>query len=321
MQIYFHDGIICGVNMMKSLRSVDMNLLVVFDALMSELNVTRAGARLGMSQPAVSNALQRLRHLLGDRLFVRGGDGIKPTSRAVALAEPVREALATIEAVLMPSQFDPGSSQLTFYLALSDHANLCVMPALSERVAEAAPGIRLECLPKTLPTLPNLLEKNQVDIAIGIFGDIPARLQSEVLFKDEYVCLMRTDHPLTAGPMSLERIADYRHVLLRSAMGARALLDQTLADRGLRRDVVMTTIQAGAIPGMVENGGLISCLLKNTLDLESLGRNETLLIRPLEIERAEIKMIWHASTSENPASTWLRDQIREVCEPFRRQHP
>lgn len=313
--IYYRYDDIQEVNVTKSLRAVDMNLLVVFDALMSELSVTKAADRLGMSQPAVSNALQRLRHLLEDRLFVRGGDGIRPTMRALELAEPLRNALASIETVLVPTRFDPSTADLTFFLALSDQANICILPGLVQRVMTQAPRVRLECVPKALPVLSNMLEKNQIDVAIGIFTDIPGRLTSNVLFKDRYVCVMRHDHPLLEGPLTLQRLAGERHVLLRSASGARSLFDQLLANHGLRRNVVVTTIQATPMAQILQAGNLVACVLERSLPL-SYEVPDDIVIRPVDIDPVQIKMIWHTSTSENSANKWLRAQISAVCAPL-----
>lgn len=306
--------------MAATLRGIDMNLLVVLDALMSERNVTRAGERLGMTQPAVSNALKRLRALTGDRLFVRGGDGIVPTLRAVELSEPLRDALNRIELALAPTAFDPGSAELTFNLAFSDQANLIVLPPLATLLHAEAPGIELNAVAKALPTLPILLDKNQIDVAVGIFTDVPTRFRSEVLFQDRYVCLMRRDNPLAEGPLTLNRLDKAAHILLRSHPSAQALFDDVMAAHGLRRRSAVATTQTGAIGPIVRGGNMVACILAGIVEALPAEDRRGLICRTVPVPPVDIKLAWHVAGSDNVANRWLRSRIREVCQGLSFEH-
>lgn len=299
--------------MSEALRRLDLNLLVVFDALMGQRSVTRASERLGMTQPAVSNALGRLRHLLGDALFIRTGSGVIPTVRALELATPVRESLRLVETALAPAGFDASTAARTFRLALSDLAVLAIVPPLARRLAAAAPGIAIEVQPKTLPTVPNLLDQNQIDLAIGIFRDLPPRFDSRVVCRSPYLCLMRRNHALARGPMTLSAVARARHLSLRAVPTATMLIDELLARERLSRSVVLTVNQCAAIPEIIESSDLVVCLLEPIVRALPGLAGRGLVARRVRTKPAETKLVWHMSATEHAANAWLRRQILDVC--------
>src|ERR1700679_549436 len=172
--------------MAVNLGAVDLKLLVVFDAIMTERNVSRAGARIGMSQSATSNALNRLRELLADQLFIRTGSGMQPTAVALRLTTPIHEALQLVRSALEPSLFDPSNSTWTYRLAISDHASIVMLPSLAEHLARVAPGVRLVLRPKVNAEVAGQLDANEIDFAIGVIPALQRRFNRASLFRDSY---------------------------------------------------------------------------------------------------------------------------------------
>ena len=207
----------------RNFRTLDLNLLKVFDQVMSERNLTRAASNLAMTQPAVSNALRRLRDALGDELVRRSGYGVEPTPKALALWPAIGDALRQIEASLAPGDFVAGTATNTFVLAMADATAAELMPELIKTLEHDAPGISMRLVPLTTRDPRSLLENETVDLAVGFFpavvSDLTARAQvgkavnfvQEQLYGGEYVCVMRQGHPLSHGPMSLKRYCSARH--------------------------------------------------------------------------------------------------------------
>jgi DNA-binding transcriptional LysR family regulator len=292
--------------------------MVVFEALMNEGSVTAASERLGMTQPAVSNALSRLRYLLNDRLFIRGGIGIVPTSRALEIAGPLRDALRLIEASVAPQVFDPLTSRHTFQLALSDAAVLALLPPLMQRLSRDAPGIVIQTQPKALPSLPNLLDKNQIDMAIGLFPRVPPRFESHVLFNDHYVCLMRRNHPLADAELDLDALARTDHVSLRAVPSATAQIDEFMAAKGLGRRIMVTTNQVAAIPRILEDTDLVACILESTARAIAEILPDKIVKRQVDVGSVEIRLVWHTDLMSTMAGNWLRKEIIQVAEQMPR---
>jgi DNA-binding transcriptional LysR family regulator len=173
----------------------DLNLLIVFDAVMQERNVTRAGDRIGLSQPAVSHALSRLRHMLKDELFIRTPEGMMPTPRAEQLAEPLRRALSDMQLALEPESFVPSEASRRFEVAVNNYAAVVLAPSILMTVIATAPGIRLDLRPSGLRDMPALLDRGEHDLAIGTFDDVGERFARAPLLEDSFVVAMRRDHP------------------------------------------------------------------------------------------------------------------------------
>ena len=207
-------------------RSLDLNLLRVFDEVMAERSLTRAAHKLSLTQPAVSNALRRLREVLGDDLVVRSGHGVEPTHRALALWPPVREALAQLQESLAPGLFEPATATSTFVLAMSDATAATLVPGLVEIMEREAPGISVRVVPLTTRDPRRLLEEESADLAVGYFpavlADLTARAQSgsvvafdsRRIYDGEYVCVMRQGHPLANSPLTLDQFCASRHMLV-----------------------------------------------------------------------------------------------------------
>src|SRR5260221_9382431 len=176
----------------------DLNLLIVFDAVMQERSVTRAGQRIGLSQPAMSHALGRLRHMLKDELFIRAPDGMVPTPRAEALAQPLRNALSEMQLALEPAAFDPAASDRGFVVVVNNYSAVVLTPALVTAAAAAAPGVRLDLRPRGTLDVVERLDRGDLDLAVGSLENPGERFATETLLEDPYVTVMRRGH--SAGP-------------------------------------------------------------------------------------------------------------------------
>lgn len=219
----------------------DLNLLRVLDALLRERNVSRAAERLALSQPAVSNALNRLRDLLGDPLLVRVGRAMQPTPRALALETPIRAALRQIEQSLVVGEgFDPARSRQRFTLAVTDYVELICMPPLLRQLADEAPGVKI-AVRHLSPSLPaEALDQGELDLVLGRFEGIPTRFSSRRWMSETLRLVARRDHPHLAGAPDLATFLRLRHLWVHGGQ-TRGMVDQWLGEQGLARDIVYTT--------------------------------------------------------------------------------
>jgi DNA-binding transcriptional LysR family regulator len=222
------------------LGAIDLNLLVVFDAVMQERNVTRAGQRLGLSQPAMSHALSRLRHMLKDDLFIRSPKGMLPTPRAEELAAPLRAALDGLQQSLEPAQFDPAKASRRFRIAVDNYAAIVLVGILAERVGELAPRVLLEFRPSGTLKILDLLDRGELDLAIGPRLEAGERFSQQSLLDDEFVAVLRKNHPaMNVRELSAKRFADLPHLEISSALHSTDFIDQALARRKLARRIVL----------------------------------------------------------------------------------
>jgi len=300
---------------MMNLAGIDLNLLVVFDAVRSEGSVTRAGERLGMSQPAVSNALSRLRYLLKDDLFVREHGSMRPTPRALELTGPVRDALRQIEGALDRSDFDPGHDSRVFKLAMSDHAAVIILPELVRHLEEVAPNVDLQVLPKSNLTVAQLLDAYEIDFALGVMPDPPPlRFSRMTLFEDILVCIMRRGHPLSQGELSLDRYASSAHLAVRPAGEKTNLIDHALEQKGLKRRKAVTVNQFLVVPAVVANSNLVSTLFLRTAEQLGIPENPDVVIRLLPWQPAQAAtLFWNSTMTHHKAHRWMREVLIECC--------
>jgi DNA-binding transcriptional LysR family regulator len=299
-----------------NLAAVDLKLLVVFDAVMSEGSVTRAGTRLGMTQPAVSNALGRLRHVLKDELFVRAKGSIRPTPRALELTGPVRQALRQIEAVLDPSDFDPARDARVFKLAMSDHATVTILPQLVMRLETIAPNVALEVRPKLDWCVADLLDAHEIDVALGVMPDVPVRFSRIALFEDVYMCAMRRGHMLARGDLTLQRFAAAKHLAVRSADRTANLIDHVLESRGVQRRMALTVDQFCVVPPIIANTDLVATVLRRKAERLGVLQNPDLVVRQLPLPPVEAMLLWHPTMTHHKAHRWMREVLVDSCRAF-----
>jgi DNA-binding transcriptional LysR family regulator len=291
---------------------LDLKLLIIFDAVMTERSITRAARRIGMSQPALSNALARLRDVLDDRLFIRGSDGMRPTPRALELAVPVAHALRQLQAAFDQRTFVPAEAERTFRLSMSPHASTVLLPSLLERLRRTAPGVRIRILAKNNTRIVPMLDSNEIDFVVGSFLDLPKRFSSVELFRDEFVCVMRRDHPMSRGPMTLDRFNGAHHVLITATGEEGSLFDDILRDLGYVRPIslIVNEYLAGLL--VIARTDLITGLFSRIFHIGESFRELALQSMPLPIAPLSIRLAWHPGLRNDPAYDWLRDEIIAV---------
>jgi DNA-binding transcriptional LysR family regulator len=299
-------------------RTLDLNLLRVFDQVMAERNLTRAARNLSMTQPAVSNALNRLRDALGDRLVTRSGYGVEPTPKALALWPAVSEALRQLETSLAPGDFVAAEATNAFTLAMADATAAEVVPGLVGILEKEAPGISIRMLPLTTRDPRPLLAEGTADLAIGFFpavlADLTAQAQGggtalfehERLYDGHYVCVMRKGHRLSKGALTLDRFCEARHMLVSFSGRPYGFIDEALASLGRQRRVVLTVNQFFTAGLVVENSDLLTVLPRHFIG--STGRSDQLVQRelPFEVPPVHVDTLWHRHQTRRPEHTWLR---------------
>ena len=295
-----------------NLAAIDLNLLVVFDALMTERNVTKAGANIGLSQSAVSKALNRLRLIFDDELFVRTSAGMQPTALAYDLADPIGEALHTLEQALNPPKFDPAVARRIFTLTTVDLVSSVIIPRVLNHLEKHAPGIDLRLLPSTGRSI-EMLDRREVDFALVPLEEIPSRFESTALFSDDFAVLMRDSHPLSQQELTLERLVSARHVLVSLRGDDRSAIDDALEARGLSRRIGITINQFLAGPPIVAGSDLIMIAPKSLCRAQASLYNLTICPLPLVVPEmnTNLNLIWARRDSNNPASAWMRSVIQQ----------
>lgn len=302
-------------------RTLDLNLLRVFDEVMAERNLTRAARNLSITQPAVSNALRRLRDTLGDELVRRSGSGVEPTPRALALWPTVRDALRQLQHTLAPGEFDAGIADTTFLLAMADATAAELIPGLVQIVEKEAPAVSLRVLPLTTRDPRRMLENEEVDMAIGYFpaviASLAARGQSDAavpfetqrLYVGEYVCVMRRGHPLADSPLTLDDFCTARHLLVSFSGRPYGFIDQTLGALGRERRIVVTVNQFFTAGRVVANSDLLTVLPRHFVKVT--GIDEQLVLRELPFEQplVHVDAIWHRRAQHGHAHEWLRQAL------------
>ena len=311
--------------MPASFRTLDLNLLRVFDEVMAERSLTRAAQNLSLTQPAVSNALRRLRHALDDELVRRHGHGIEPTPRAVALWPSVREALRQLQAAIVPSPFEPAQANKTFVLAMADATAAELMGGLARQMELQAPGVSLRAVPLTTRDPRRLLSDDAADIALGYFPavltDLTARAQSgeaitfeqQRLYTGEYVCVMRKGHPLAKRPITLQAYCAARHLLVSFSGRAYGFVDEALAAIGQQRRIVLTVNQFFTAGRVVVNSDLLTVLPRHFVPTTGMAKELVLHELPFDVPPVQVHALWHRKRQQDTAHQWLRAQLQHVA--------
>lgn len=298
------------------LTRVDLNLLVVFGALMRERHVGRAAARLSLSQSATSHALGRLRILFDDPLFVRNPRGIEPTARGRDLAQPVSDTLSQLRQLLgPPAAFAPASLRRTFTIATHDYALAVLMPTLMADLQQQAPGVDLRCVSIPPSDVVAGLDRGALDFALGGFIGIKAeRVTRTVLFSDRFVGVARQDHPqLKAGLMSFEDFKSLPHVLISPDGQPRGDIDQALSSHGVTRHVAITVPNFLALPYMIEKTDIIG-VLPERLALRTAETSRLALFDlPIDVDRVTCSMLVLTPLMEKPEIKWLTTLLKNAA--------
>ena len=306
-------------------RTLDLNLLRVFNEVMAERSLTRAAQTLSLTQPAVSNALRRLRETLGDDLLRRSGQGLAPTPRALAIWPSVQEALGQLRSTLAPADFVASQANQTFVLAMADATAAELVPGLVEVMDRDASGISLRVIPLSTRDPRAMLTAESADFAIGYFPAVlaylTAREQSDQavafyhqrLYQGEYVCVMRRDHPLAQKPLSLDRFCAARHLLVSFSGRPHGFTDQALAALGRQRRIVLTVNQFFTAGLVVANSNLLTVLPRHFVRVTGIADDLVLRELPFAVPSVHVDSLWHRRVHRSASHLWLREVLMEVA--------
>ncbi len=303
-------------------RTLDLNLLRVFDAVMTDGSVTRAARSLAMTQPAVSHALKRLHDAVGEPLFVRSASGMRPTPRGEALWPQVRAALATLRQALAPQAYDPAIDAANFRLAMVDATAALVMPRLVAVIEGTRARANLRVLPLATRDPRALLERGDADLALGYFPPLIAAIQAagpdatlrhQRLYDTDYVCVMRRGHPMDGRPLTLDAFCAAHHLLVSFSGRAHGFVDEALAALGRQRRIVLTVNQFFVAARVVRGSDLLTVMPASFV--ASTGLDEALATAPLPLAlpRVQVEMVWHVRRHDDPAHAWLRRQVADAA--------
>ncbi len=307
---------------MTNFRTLDLNLLRVFNEVMAEQSLTRAARNLSLTQPAVSNALRRLRETLGDELVKRRGQGMVATPRALAIWPSVREALSQLQESLAPSEFEPGTANSTFVVAMADATAAELVPGLVGILEHEAPGVSMRVVPLTTRDPRRILDEEAADLAVGHFPALLADLNSQAraaepvtfchqrLYNGQYVCVMRAGHPLAEGPLTLDQFCAARHMLVSFSGRHFGFIDEALASLGRERQVVLTVNQFFTAGQVVANSNLLTVLPSHFVRVTGIASQLTLHPLPFKVGPVHVDAVWHQRSQQRSAQIWLRDAVR-----------
>ncbi|MEM8985557.1 MAG: LysR family transcriptional regulator [Pseudomonadota bacterium] len=295
-------------------RLFDLNLLKTFDALWRERNVTRAAERLGLTQPAVSNGLARLREVFSDELFIRTPHGVAPTDRCVSIAKDVQEALRHAErAVQSASVFTAETSARAFRVASVDVFDVVFLPQMMERLAALAPSIDLRTRDMERREALDLIDAGEIDVGFYKVGDAPKRIAMERIGVERLVLIARDGHPTINGPIDVETYAGAAHALFSLVGDAHGPIDDKLAALGLKRRIAVTSAHVLTIGEIVRRSDIIasipSRIARRLVEMGGVKAYPT----PIESGEMEIAMYWNRSADADPGLAWFRDVIKTVC--------
>lgn len=295
-----------------NVADLDLNLLRVFDAVLRERSVTAAARRLGLTQPAVSNALARLRAQFEDALFVRTPSGMDATPFARELAEPVRQALALLESALAHGPgFDPATATRAFRFYMSDLGQIEFLPPLVERAQRVAPGVRLEAVALEVEDIGDALATGGLDLAVGFLPGLGPPVRRQPLFRDPYVCLMRAGHPAARARLTKKAFLEASHALV-SYKGGHRVIEEALERAGLARRIALRVPHFTVVPMVLERSDLILTLPSRIARAYGRGGRFRALPPPVTIPPADVGAHWHERFERDPGNRWLRGMIRDL---------
>lgn len=297
------------------MKDFDLNLLRVVVALYDARSVSRAAQHLGISQPAVSAALARLRRAFGDPLFVKTAQGMSPTARSHGLASAAREALTRIATdVLSETAFDPATTQDTFTFSLSDVGEMVFLPRILESIQRLAPGAAVRSVTSTPAHLEHGLESGEVDLAVGYFPDLKSSTYfQQRLLTHRFVCLMRADHPIRGNRLTPDQFLDLGHAVVRAEGRSQEIFEKHLARRKIKRRIVLSTPHFMSIPAIIGKTDLVVTLPHAIgLFFSQTGANIKIVEPPLAIPRIELRQHWHRNAHHDPKNRWLRRLVASL---------
>ena len=295
-----------------NVAGLDLNLLRVFDTVLRDRSVTTAAKHLRLTQPAVSNALARLRAQFEDALFVRTPGGMDATPFARELAEPVRQALALLESALAHGPgFDPATATRAFRFYMSDLGQIEFLPPLVERAQRVAPGVRLEAVALEVEDIGDALAAGTLDLAVGFLPGLGPPVRRQPLFRDPYVCLMRADHPAAGARLSKKSFLEASHALV-SYKGGHRVIEEALERAGIARRIALRVPHFTVVPMVLERSDLILILPSKVARVYERQGGFRSLRPPVPIPPADVAAHWHERFERYPGNRWLRETVMEL---------
>jgi DNA-binding transcriptional LysR family regulator len=293
-----------------NLGRLDLNLLVALDALLTERSVTRAAARVGLGQSAMSHNLSRLRHLFADEFLTRSPDGMRPTPRALALADPVRLALAQIQSLVLPEKpFDAATAERVFRVGLSDALEVRLMPGLLAHLRETAPRVGLRLRSTDRFQILDELDADRLDLGIGVFTQGQTHHKRRGLFTDDLLCVFSAERVGVPPPLSLDDYVRLPHVLTSQRGDAHGVVDDALAKLGLTRTITLTTQRFLAVPYIIRSAPVVATMQARIARFFAAEFGLSISPAPVELPTVSTSLLWHASYDHDPAHVWLRRTI------------
>lgn len=295
------------------IKDLDLNLLIVFNQLLMDRSVSAAADKLGLSQPAVSNALRRLRNLLNDELFLRTTRGMEPTPYAQQLAEPIAYALSTIQTTLSQrTSFSPATSTRRFTLAVTDLGEIEFLPSLMDRLQEVAPSVTVSTVRNNAESLRDDMEAGNVDLAIGLIPQLKSNFFQQRLFMQRYVCLFRKGHALDKRRLSRKEFYDADHVVVVSAGTGHAKMDEIIESAEEKRRVRLLVPHFVAVGHILASTDMIATVPERYAYRCAEPFGLRYVDHPVQLPQIGINLFWHARFHKEPGNQWLRQVIFEL---------
>lgn len=292
-----------------NIRDIDLNLLVIFNALLQDLNVSKAAIRVGLSQSAMSNALNRLRDTFGDPLFTRTARGMIATQRARELEKPVREALATLEGAFSNANaFDPKTTKQLFSVATTDYVEYVFIPNLIQKFITEAPNVKMEVLPLKEKTPYKDLEEGKIDVAVGYFSDLQGDVFQKELYAEEFVCLVSKKSP-HKDKVTVNQFTELKHIIVAPWGGLTGLVDTVLEQQKKSRSVVVSTPYFLVAPAIVAKTDYAVTIPRRLAEAVAPLYGLKILKHPIDLPKMTINLLWHERTHKNASGRWFRENI------------
>lgn len=298
---------------MMSLRNIDLNLLVVLDALVEERSVRKAALRIGLSQSATSHALGRLRTILEDELLVRTPLGMEPTPRALQLAARMRPALQEIEATLVPDRFDPATADRKFTIAVETYETIGVLAPLVDRVRAEAPSVDIIIRSGSEDAIYDDVDKGRADLAIGAFRALPDRFMTRYLLSDDYVCVMRSDHRLAAQSISMKAFLATPHLFVSMSGAMFDAVDEELAAKSLQRRIAFRLPHGLAAVVALSRSDMIAVVSRRAAQMFTQVAPLVIVDSPFVVPQVKFRLIWNRRLHESAAHQWLRSLLISIA--------
>ena len=305
-----------------NLVRIDLNLLVALDALLTERNVTRAAARLGLGQSALSSSLGRLRKLLGDELLTRASEGMQVTPRAAALIEPVRSALRQFQCIVCREHdFEPGTVERTITIAMPGSMEVLLAPRLLAALRQEAPGIQLLLRTLDYDRVLKQLDADQVDMAIGLLTEGQTHHKIRPLYRDGYLCLFNAKLLGLKAPIELDDYLRFPHVLTSLTDTMHGVVDDALDKIGRRRTLAATTSRFVTVPFLVQAAPVMTTMIAELAAFFAKAYGLATSPVPIALDDFTVSMLWHSSYDHDPAHRWLRETVLRLSHEIKKAHP